>query len=303
MKIDLESVISLKIEGELGKYQTLPIEALIKISKSLQDLVFSIAKNDLPDDEAVDLNDFRLELTGFTKSSAVPKYELTRRRVYTISDSGRQREQVNKKFNEILTITTSGDYYKLKDLYPEVEKRNDIVNHVYDFANSFNNSPVKIFGQRETKGTYKVQKFKPKVKANLIGIVKEKKEEKIEESAVATITIVKSGKKKRNHIKDVFKPQNSSISYSPDVININEKQYILNFPLRCLLEKEEGYFVINNEVLGLIGTGQTIEDAEANFNEEFDFLYSRLNTLNEEQLSKRLLIIKQFINHYVKEVV
>ncbi|MBC6410582.1 MAG: hypothetical protein GDA42_09025 [Ekhidna sp.] len=71
MAIDLQKGISLKIEGELGKFQTLPIESLIKIAESLQELVLSIAKYDLPVNEAINLSNFKLELTDFQKGSAV----------------------------------------------------------------------------------------------------------------------------------------------------------------------------------------------------------------------------------------
>jgi len=71
LAIDLQKGISLKIEGELGKFQTLPIESLIKIAESLQELVLSIAKYDLPVNEAINLSNFKLELTDFQKGSAV----------------------------------------------------------------------------------------------------------------------------------------------------------------------------------------------------------------------------------------
>ncbi|MBC6426959.1 MAG: hypothetical protein GDA51_10955 [Ekhidna sp.] len=71
MAIDLQKGISLKIEGELEKFQTLPIESLIKIAESLQELVLSIAKYDLPVNEAINLSNFKLELTDFQKGSAV----------------------------------------------------------------------------------------------------------------------------------------------------------------------------------------------------------------------------------------
>ena len=86
------------------------------------------------------------------------------------------------------------------------------------------------------------------------------------------------------------------------ILGVNNKQYVLNYPLRCLFEKEDNYYVINNEQLDIIGTGMIPEDAEINFNEEFDFLYNRLNTLEDSNLSNRLIRIKGIINNIVKEV-
>ncbi|MGF1638018.1 MAG: hypothetical protein ACFCUU_13155 [Cyclobacteriaceae bacterium] len=128
------------------------------------------------------------------------------------------------------------------------------------------------------------------------------KKEKSVEKAFARIRVTKSGGRTTNRIEEVISTTKHSLSYSPEVININEKQYILNFPLRCLFEKEEEYYVINNEQLDIIGTGLTQEDAEKNFNEEFDYLYNRLNSLKDNQLNKRLLRIKSALNSFVKQV-
>src|SRR5690606_5608230 len=125
--INLETGISLKIEGELGKYQTLPVDSLIKIAQALQELIISIAKYDLDANETIDLNNFKLELDGFTKSSAVPRFVLTPRIIHTINDADTQRKDVNKKVNDILSIATTGEYYKLKSMYPSASIRNEIV--------------------------------------------------------------------------------------------------------------------------------------------------------------------------------
>ena len=105
MAIDLQKGISIKIEGELGKFQTLPVESLIKIAESLQELVMSIAKYDLPTDEAIDLNNFKLELADFQKGSAIPSFVLTQRvQAITTSDYQNQREEVAKKLNSLFVL-------------------------------------------------------------------------------------------------------------------------------------------------------------------------------------------------------
>ena len=104
-------------------------------------------------------------------------------------------------------------------------------------------------------------------------------------------------------LEDVISNSKNSLSYSPQIINVNSKQFILHHPLLCLFEKEEDYYVINNAQLDIIGTGTTQEEAEINFNEEFCYLYTKLNSLEDTQLSKRLIRIKGVINSFVKEVV
>lgn len=305
MAIDLQKGISLKIEGELGKFQTLPIESLIKIAESLQELVMSIAKYDLPTNESIDLNNFKLELTDFQKGSAIPSFVLTQRVQPVISDFQNQREEVTKKLNTIFEISDKGNYTDLRDLYPEHFKRNEIVEKLYGFTSSFKNSPVSIYekgNSNEESEKYRPKKFKASTKNSLIVEVKEVKEEKLEEKAFARIKVTKKGGKTRNSIEEVISTAQHSLSYSPEIINVNRKQYILNFPLRCLFAKEEDYYVINNEQLDIIGTGETQDEAEQNFNEEFDYLYNRLNSLKDNQLNKRLLRIKGVLNSFVKEV-
>lgn len=305
MAIDLQKGISLKIEGELGKFQTLPIESLIKIAESLQELVMSIAKYDLPTNESIDLNNFKLELTDFQKGSAIPSFVLTQRVQPVISDYENQRKEVTKKLNTIFEISDKGNYSDLRDLYPEHFKRNEIVEKLYDFTSSFKNSPVTIYEKgsiNEESEKYRPKRFKASTKKSLIVDVKEIKEEKLEEKAFARIKVTKKGEKTRNIIEEIISTAQHSLSYSPEVINVNKKQYILNFPLRCLFAKEDDYYVINNEQLDLIGTGETQDEAEQNFNEEFDYLYNRLNSLKDNQLNKRLLRIKSVLNSFVKEV-
>ena len=94
-----------------------------------------------------------------------------------------------------------------------------------------------------------------------------------------------------------------SISYSPEFIISNNRKYIFNYPILSLFQKESDHFIIKNELLDIYAVGETEHEVEADFNEEFDYLFQRLNSLKENEISNRLSIIKIFINHYVKEVI
>jgi hypothetical protein len=85
-----------------------------------------------------------------------------------------------------------------------------------------------------------------------------------------------------------------------DTITINSRNYVLSTPLNCNLTQEEDYFVVYNELLDIIGTGQSVADAEQSFYEEFDFLYQWLNNSPDKELSKRLIGIKNTINEITK---
>ena len=48
-------------------------------------------------------------------------------------------------------------------------------------------------------------------------------------------------------------------AYSPKQIRVENKIYTFDSALHCVSEQEENYFVIRNEMLDIIGTGETIE--------------------------------------------
>ena len=94
-----------------------------------------------------------------------------------------------------------------------------------------------------------------------------------------------------------------SISYSPEFIISNNRKYIFNYPILSLFQKESDHFIIKNELLDIYAVGKTENEVETDFNEEFDYLFQRLNSLKENEISTRLNTVKIFINHYVKEVI
>lgn len=94
----------------------------------------------------------------------------------------------------------------------------------------------------------------------------------------------------------------ASLSFAPQVIRVPGKKYLLHFPLRCLLEKEDDFFIVKSEQLDLIGTGQTEAEAKTSFCQEFDFIFQRYNQLSDDRLSPRLRDIKTMLNLFVKSV-
>jgi hypothetical protein len=152
VKIDLTNGTFIEIGGELGKYNSLPIDTLIKIAQDLQELVFTLAKCDLPTNEAVDLNNFKIELVGFIKGSAIPKFAYTPR---AENKSGlfwqEHRYTINEKFDKLAEISNGGDYGKIIELYPEPIKRNPVVENLYAFVNDFGNAPVNFVEYDDVK--------------------------------------------------------------------------------------------------------------------------------------------------------
>lgn len=303
-KLDLEKELSIRIEGELGRYNTLPIENLIKIAESLQHLINDIVKYDLPTDESIDLNNFKVELSGFHAGSAIPQFAFTKRIAHTVVDFKKQRGIVSEKLENIFEMSHTGTYAEIKKLYPDNVRRNIFVEDIYNLTTSFGNSPTS-FGTLDKKGKfhskYTVKKFKTELKNALISKIT-KQEIKEDEYALGRVKITTKGSKIRRRLEHVYDKSKTSLSFSPDVININGKQYILNYPLRCSFEQEENYFIIQYEQLDLIGTGLTEDEAEQSFYEEFDFLYTKLTSSSNKKLSKHLQIVKTIFENIVKSV-
>jgi hypothetical protein len=120
--------------------------------------------------------------------------------------------------------------------------------------------------------------------------------------AFAELKITNRGGKIVRKIQNEIKYESHSLSYSPSVIAIDDRRYVLNYPLRCLFEKEEDHYIIKNESLDIYAVGKTVDDVETDFNEEFDNLYKTLTSLSESQLTTRMNNIKKFMNLYVNHV-
>lgn len=308
MKLDLNKGTYIQIGGELGKYNSLPIETLIKISKDLQDLILSIAKFDLPSEDFINLDNFKIELVDFKKGSAVPKFAFTPRIENKVGPNWKiHRNLVNVKFEKIIEISNTGNYGKLIELYPEPVRRNPIVENLYSFVNDFGTAPVNFVDINEKTKTitpiFKIKKFNSESKKSLISEIKETTKEETEiTEAVGKIRLTRRGEKTYRQITSVYSNR-YSLEYAPVLIISGTTKYLLKFPLRCLFEKEDEYFIIHSEMLGIIGTGLTEDDAEKSFGEEFDFVFQRFNSLNDESLTNHNLLIKNILNQIVEKVV
>ena len=305
MSIDLTKGFNIRVEGEIGKFNTLPIEHLVRLAENLQTLLQDIAKYQLEVDGAIDTSNFKVELAGFKIGSAIPEFIFTPRiKTVTSGDVFEQRKFVNTKFNSYLKIANEGNYSEIKKLIPQASIRNIIVEDFYNFATTFGNSPVSVveFKKGKISPIYKINKFKPEIKAKLITKISETNLVKEEYEAVAKVKVIKRGNEIKRTTKDIFDTKHGEPGYATEIIVYNSISYILAFPLRCKLEKEDDYFVIQSEMLDLVGTGKTIDEAEINFSEEFDFVYKRYNQLSDNKLGDKLKRIKTILNSLVLKI-
>ncbi len=306
MQVDLTAGLNLRVEGEIGKHNTLPIEYLVKLAENLQKLLQDIAKYQLEVDGAIDLNNFKIELAGFEVGSAIPEFVFTRRVKTVISgDVFEQRRFVNDKFENYLKVADKGDYREIRNIIPQTSIRNIIVEDFYNFTTTFGNSPVSIVDIKkgEIIPIYKIHKFKSEVKEKLITRISESEEDnKIETEVLAKLKVVKTGNQIKRSTKEIFDAKHAEPGFATDTIVFNNRTYLLAFPLRCKLEKEDDYFLIESEMLDIVGTGKTIDDAEKSFSEEFHFVYNRYNELSDKKLGDRIRRIKIMLNSLVLKI-
>lgn len=104
--------------------------------------------------------------------------------------------------------------------------------------------------------------------------------------------------------KNISSRRRTNVSiFSPKVMNGKDRQYVFNFPLLSIMHKEEDHYMIENDMLAIIGIGRTRAEAAQDFADVFDHVYRRCNELPEEQLTERMLRIKSILNNTVKTVV
>ncbi len=306
-----KETINLQVSGEVGKYNSLPVDYLVEIAKNLQILLQTLAKVNVSEGSTIDLNNFKIELTGFKAGSAVPQFSFTPRRQLTLNgDVDNQRELVRQKFDELVEASGKGNFVKVRELYPDAYRRNEVVDGLYNFVNSFGGSPVNVVDVKQKEGKdniiplYIIRPFAKEVRDRLVTPLIENKElETIQEvSFKKVVTTYRGDKKVNSKTIEEYSDKQASLSLAPDVIISNSHTYKLFGPLRCLLEKEDDYHVMTCEILDLVGTGSTIEEAEQSFAEEFEYIYNRYNSLPDAELTKRLQSIKTILNALIKQV-
>ena len=300
----IKDKINIQIGGEIGKFNSLPVDYLVGIAKNLQNLLQTIARVSVSDGDTIDLNNFKVELVGFTAGSAIPSFSFTNRIQPTLgSGIQKQRATVSDKFEELMEVAENGAFTKIKALYPEGYRRNEIVDSLYGFTKSFGTAPVNIVeietknDRKEIVPLYKVRKLNKEAKdASTVHIIENKDPEIYEDISLRKVkTTTKNGYKSTKTLEG-YSDKKASLSYAPSIIVDQDTVYELSIPLRCLLEKEEDYYVITCELLDTVGSGQTIDEAEIDFSQEFDYIYTRYNALENTKLTKRLSAIKTILN-------
>jgi len=310
MDIDIiNEGLTLRIQGEMGKNSTISFDNFVRIGKSLQDLILVLGSFSLNDGNQIEPDNFKIDLSLFRPGSAMPQFKLSQPKFLPLfENTDKRRSELNKELGQLLDVSDKGDYLRLKSLIPGDYKRNAVVERLYVFNNSFDESPVsvvKLEPGNQIRSIGKIRVFPPHLKKSLMVALPEPELMIVRPDEIEGVARVSKKPGKRvtmGKIKEFYPKDHAMLSFAPDVINVPDRQYILNYPLRSAIFQEDDVYIIQNEQLDIIGTGESQDEAETNFNEEFDYIYRRYNELPNEQLSSRLINIKTVLNLFVKEV-
>jgi hypothetical protein len=304
MEANILDGVYIRVGGEAGKSKGLPWHILENMFGHLQELITMLAKYELETDASPNLNEFEIELYDFKPGSAVPAFRLVpKQQNELIPILNEQKLVVAHKFDELMSIANEGNYPKFfrDDLLPDVKY--DIAEELYGFILSAEGSPLSIVKPIDANGNfqeiYKVPRFTKEQSERLL---KPKKRRKASEEPEQILALVQRVGKRRT-IVDLYENKDTILSIAPIQIVLEEKVYQLHTPLLCTVQKEDGNYLIENEMLDLYAAGETIDEAEHDFYYEFDASFQLLNSLSDVELSDRLLRAKTMMNSYVKEII
>ncbi len=91
--------------------------------------------------------------------------------------------------------------------------------------------------------------------------------------------------------------------FSPKVINGEDRKYVFNFPLLSIMTKEDGQYMILNDMLAMIAVGRTRAEVKQDFADLFDYVYRRYNEFPEKELTEKRMRIKTLLNNTVGRII
>jgi|GEM_PF-5446329 hypothetical protein len=305
MEANILDGVYLRIGGEAGRTNGLSWHIFAAMFDHLQNLITLLAKYEMDTDLSPDLKSFEIELFDFKPGSAVPAFRVVPSVQRTLmSAENEQMNAVAERFDELMSYANNGAYEQFfsKDILEEV--RYDIAEELYGFIQSAGNSPLSIVrpvtdnGKLTYSQVYKVPKFSKMQSEYLLKPSRRRKTAEEPEQIFALIQRVG----KRRTIVDLYENKDTVLSIAPSQIVLDDRIYHLHNPLNCTVQKEDGNFIIENQMLDLVAAGSTLDEAEHDLYKEFHESYQLLSSISDSELSDRLLRAKIMFNAYIKEI-
>jgi hypothetical protein len=92
------------------------------------------------------------------------------------------------------------------------------------------------------------------------------------------------------------------LSLKFDSIETGKRIYLLRSELLVSIKEEKKSCTIESPLLDIYAFGETLDDAEKDLFDQFDYTFQRLNQFADDKLSPHLLNAKNYINILVEKV-
>jgi hypothetical protein len=103
-------------------------------------------------------------------------------------------------------------------------------------------------------------------------------------------------------VSEIFQDNDATLSLKLSKIETGNRVYLFNYPVLFQISQEGNGTIIESEQLDIYAAGKTITEAKNELSNQFDHSYGRLNELNDDQLSQKLLLVKEYLNFIIKTV-
>ena len=271
----------------------------------MENLITTLAENSqMFSKSTITKKDIKLDFSGFYDGSAVPAFKIADTPILMTETAAQLKRDVIGEFDLIMRDVDQRDYSSIRDRYNDPKACNEVIKKVFHFTNSGNGHPLNIVkrdGQR-FKDVYRVRTMSKKALNRLLK--PQNIEVEPEESrAIARMIITKNKDGKvTQKPSEIYKDEKAVLSFKLDHIDYLDRHYSFYAPVLFHIYKEGSGYIIENEQLDLYASAATESDAKINLYGQFDDSYQRFEELKNEQLGKRLLRVKQYMNNIVKSV-
>lgn len=203
---------------------------------------------------------------------------------------GYKKDVLNSNYNDPLfleNIETRYDIDQRQKIYKPILE--GIVKNAYSEV---------IFGIGSPDYTIKIKKPTAKNYEKFISsnnsIISNKAESTRVSIAKVEIKTIGGVDKSRPKVLELFDTENLVIPIKE--IKYHDSNYKFKYPLYCEVIHDENGYNLENPQIGIFAFGDSIEDAKLNFGEEFDYIFNRYNSTNNNLLTQDVIDIKNYIN-------
>jgi hypothetical protein len=301
MPLSLKNGLFLSVAGTLGKNHEIPVSDLVKVLTEFEKVVSSIAA-------AGSHPPVKLSLRGFHAGSAIMELGSSLSEP-SFFDNPQQEEWFEHALESVFEVASFGEYLRLNELFNQPQVRKDLAQSLYGLTSAVGDSPLSLVEPTEKRGhfreKYAIRVFKKHMLDHFID--QEVTPEIVQEPTVAYgVARVKQKTSKKGQVRqelvDVMYDPEVKFSRSFTQLKSESNTFTFFDPLTCVFEHNKDGFLMENEELGLVATGDTMDELIVHFANEFDHVYHRLSEFADDRLSTRLQRVKKRMALMIKTI-